>query len=218
MIMSFENARKGLKQVYRGELLELLAAIAGGALSFAGNMAEGVKNAGDTGKYDLFIKVAAIRLVIGMVLTALASLLKVLGISKASSDNKSFGHALIFILINLIVSLGSSLLNKWGISEDTMSLVKGICNTFTMVFVVDGIISLARKVGNETVEKTGKRAVWYILAVEVCAAAVNILAHFITKNSELFWIPAVIGIVTMILYVISYIVYLKTLRKGANML
>ena len=216
--MSFENARKGLKQVYRGELLELLAAIAGGALSFAGNMAEGVKNAGDTGKYDLFIKVAAIRLVIGMVLTALASLLKVLGISKASSDNKSFGHALIFILINLIVSLGSSLLNKWGISEDTMSLVKGICNTFTMVFVVDGIISLARKVGNETVEKTGKRAVWYILAVEVCAAAVNILAHFITKNSELFWIPAVIGIVTMILYVISYIVYLKTLRKGANML
>ncbi len=213
--MDFSNAKKGLKQLYFGELLELLSAIAVGVMGFAGNMAEGIK---ETANYDKVMSVAAIRLVAAMILTAIASLLKVLGIFKASQDHKNFGSALIFVLINLIMSLMSSLLKKWGISEDTMSLVKGICNTFTMLFVLQGVTALAGKISNAEVEKTGKRAIWYVLAVEVCARAVSILSRFITSKSDLFWIPAVISVVTMILYIISYLVYLKTIRKGSKML
>ena len=41
--MNFENAKKGLKQLYFGEIFELLSAIAMGVMGFAGNMAEGLK-------------------------------------------------------------------------------------------------------------------------------------------------------------------------------
>ena len=213
--MNFENAKKGLKQLYFGEIFELLSAIAMGVMGFAGNMAQGLKEGAN---YDKAMSVAAIMLVAAMILTAVASLLKVLGIFKSSQDHKSFGSALIFVLINLIISLMSSVLKKWGVSEDTMNLVKGICNTFTMLFVLQGIIALAGKISNAEVEKTGKRAIWYVLAVEVCARAVSILSRFITSKSDLFWIPAVISVVTMILYIISYLVYLKSIRKGAKML
>ena len=58
--MDFSSAKKGLKQLYFGELLELLSAIAVGVMGFAGNMAEGIK---ETANYDKVMSVAAIRLI-----------------------------------------------------------------------------------------------------------------------------------------------------------
>ena len=54
--MNFENAKKGLKQLYFGEIFELLSAIAMGVMGFAGNMAQGLKEGAN---YDKAIKLGA---------------------------------------------------------------------------------------------------------------------------------------------------------------
>ena len=87
-----------------------------------------------------------------------------------------------------------------------------------MIFVVTGIINLAKKVENEEAQKAGTKSLTYIILVEVLVLAVNIITKFITEKSELFWIPAAIAVVSLILSLISYFVYLKALKKGSQML
>ena len=214
--MNFENAKKGLKQIFGGELLELLSSIAMYAVAFASPLVK--ENREMSGINGILAAVAAIGLIVAMITSGLASILRLLGVANSGKDEGIFKGAFVTVAANLILSLLNTQLQNWGLSASLLNTIKSCLNTLTMIFVVTGIINLAKTVENEEAQTAGTKSLTYIILVEVLVLAVNIITKFITEKSELFWIPAAIAVVSLILSLISYFVYLKALKKGSQML
>ena len=211
--MKFENVKKGLKQVFTGEIMELLSTLAMTVMTFFGEMGGEAASAKDT-----IMAIASIGLIAGMVFSALSTYFRVLGVANAKKDESNFTGAFVTVLLSLALTLLNSPLKKMGLSAELLNALKTGFNTLTMVFIVNSIIKVAGAIGNDKVEKSARKSLTFIVLGELCVLVVNFLSNFIKSDSELFWIPACIACVSMVLSVVSYFMYLKVVNQGSKML
>ena len=214
--MKFTNAKKGIKKIHTGEMLELLTTIlmivASGRTSFS----EMFQKSGNTNGYNTVMLIASICLIVSLICTGIGSIFKIFGILDASKDEGSFIAAIIFTLLNLALEIGGNVLKQNELLKDIISPLKSLLNVLTMFCIVRGIIIMAEKSNNMSLHGQGRKSMSLILWTELLSIVLQILGRFISSKSEMFVIPAVVGIVTMILALISYFVYLKLLKKAAN--
>ena len=214
--MNFENAKKGIGKIYKAEVVSIIAAI---IAIVAGTVLIALGIASKNGaKVNIADVISLISLIVAAVLAIIAFFLNLFGIINASKDEASFRNALIMLIVGIVASIISTAYQtKNPTLSKSFATTNDIAELFVTYYVLSGCVSLALKKGNQEVADKGKRAITFFLIVWALVILVGALGAILTKNAGTI-VAGVIGLVTIVLSVVAYFIYLGVLRKTLNIL
>ena len=225
--MKYPNAYKGVKKIWIAELLLLVAAVLGIAMLIivAANVgiATEVTATGTTiivGETVIANEAAAAPAAILALCTGLLALiafiLHLIGIIGARKDDENFRFAMYITLLGIAASIITSVWSNNEMLKRWMDVVTTICSLFASYFVLTGIASLADKFPDrETKAIALKSRTW--LAGSFCLSSVLkcINSIFNIQNGT---VVLIMSIAALVVDIISYVLYLRALSSGKNML
>ena len=214
--MRFPNAYRGVKKIWLAEMLMLLAAIVGIVIVIVAAMngsmvgediviSEGVKT-----PIAILGIVTAVILLIGFILN-------LIGLINANNDDSAFRIALLVTILGVVASAISAIwsnnetLNKW------MDTAITICSMFASYYVLTGIANLAEKMSDAATKALALKS-RTLVEGSFCATALFKLIISIFKIQDGSTISTILAVVALLLELVSYILYLRALSKGKEML
>ena len=214
--MRFPNAYRGVKKIWLAEMLMLLAAIVGIVIVIVAAMngsmvgediviSEGVKT-----PIAILGIVTAVILLIGFILN-------LIGLINANNDDSAFRIALLVTILGVVASAISAIwsnnetLNKW------MDTAITICSMFASYYVLTGIANLAEKMSDAATKALALKS-RTLVEGSFCATALFKLIISIFKIQDGSTISTILAVVALLLELVSYILYLRALNKGKQML
>ena len=218
--MTFPNAHNGVKKIFTAEILSLIAAVAlivASIVSIIGAKAIGTAQT-ESAKAAAF-GVAGGLAVFGIassVLMVIAYILTLVGIISAMKDEASFKTALIFAVIGLVAAGVASVFST-GVTGSIMQIVSNVANLMVTLYVVQGIVNLAAKLNDGDMVARGNKARW-ILTIAYCLPIIASLVASILAINKAGVAAAVIGLITALLTLVAYFIYLAYLSAAKKML
>ena len=215
----YPNAYDGIKKIYLAEILTLISTIIACVATVVA--AIGLKSA-DGGAEDIGAASAIVGggavLIISGIIILVAFILNILGISRASKDEENFKKAMTWLLISLIGSLAAGFTKDGSFINLACDLVYQIGNILVTFYVIDGVISLARKIGREDLVSRGTKLKGMIIAVYVIGFALTLISGFMKQSDAMSVISGVLAVIALIVMIVAYVMYLKLLSGGKKML
>lgn len=215
--MTFPNAKKGVKKIFTGELLMLIA----GILTTASSIALLIVNAQDNGANEVAVGASAAGLVIfsiaAAVLTAIALVFGIVGVIQTSKDEPMFKGVIFVMLLSLAVVVVSAIFTENQVIAKLSDVITNISSTITTVLIVIGIGKMAEKLGDDVVFGKGQTLLKIIIWIALLNVIMKAIAAF-TPYTAVMVIEIVMLIVTGILEVVQYFLYLSFLSKSKKML
>ncbi len=214
--MNFPNAYKGVKKIFTAEIISLVCSLCAGVLSV---MTE--NKTPETAGLPLSGAVVFGGIVL-LVLTLVSGIMNLSGLKTAADDEENFNKGFTMAVISLAVTVVAVILKALNIENkmisDLMDVVTNIADTAVTFYIVQGIINLAGKLNNKDMVGRGKK-VFTIFAITVIgAAAINLVAKMVAKDSPAFAVTAIIALVVAVLSLVGYIAYLRYLDNAKTML
>lgn len=214
----FPNAEKGVKKLFKAEIFALIAAviavaaavamIIGGALGEAGNEAAAFAALG-----------AGVLIGVGAgVLLIVAFVLNLVSLLNAQKDDRNFTIALYFTGAGIASSLLTSVFAANGALSGTFTTVSNVASLFTTLFVINGIMSLAGKLNDEKMVQKGKTYLYLIVTVHILSIVAGIIGTVFRTNEAMLIAAGVLMILSGILEIVAYFLYLSYLAKAKKML
>ncbi|MBR4427144.1 MAG: hypothetical protein IKS77_05530 [Spirochaetales bacterium] len=209
----FDNAKKGIKKIYKAEILSIIATIVtivAAVILLA--MGSYVKN-GEVNSTDV---ISTLSIIIAVILAVVAYVLNIVGIGNASKDSEDFKNALYMTIAALIVSVVAGILSTKGSSmANALSVSENILEMLAAYYVINGCIGIAKKLANSELEKYGNKSMKLFLTVWILSVVFDVVGKIFGSKAA---IAGIVGIVAMVLALVSYVVYLKLLNKTINAL
>ena len=208
--MNYQNAKKGIGQIYKAELLTIIATIIGiiGAIVF---LAAGEK--GSEGG----MAAGGIPILIAGIMFIIAFIINLVGLSNASKDEPYFKTAWIIALIAIAASVVQSILDMRGIKVEWLfELISNICEIMIMIFVITGIGKIADQLGKKKVSRLSRSTMNVTCGVYILSAIVTLIGGLFEAKA-MTTVASVIAIIAGILSIIAYVYYLRTLSQGSQM-
>lgn len=216
--MMFPNAHEGVKKIYKSQILEMIGAL---LLFVAAIFAIVVIVAAQKGNSAL-LGGMAIALVLfslaGAVLAVIGLIFYIRGINLAKADEPTFNKALICVLVSLGCSVLAAVFSKNTTVKSIFGLVQTIANLGGTFFIIQGISSLAKKLNRDDIVNHGKLALCILVGVYALQFIANLLAAIFAGSIALATSAGVISLVSSILSIVSFIVYLIFLKRSVKML
>ena len=219
--MLFPNAHNGVKKIYTAEILSLIgnilligAAIFGIATGSFADTARAEAEAGTMAGLALgfiFLGLA------GAVLTLIAFILNLVGITSAMKDEASFKTALIFTIIGIAAAVLSSIFSTNETVKNFVQILVNISELFVSLFVVQGIMNLATKLKDSNMVERGNKARWW-LVITFCIPSVVKLVSGIFALQDNDIVASTLSLVSAVLIVAAYFIYLSYLARAKKML
>lgn len=225
--MRFPNAYKGIKKIWIAELLLLVAAVLGiAALIIVANNVDVTTEVAAVGDSVVVgetvfanegaIAPAAILTLCTGLLALIAFILNLVGIIGARKDDENFKLALYVTLIGIAASIVTSIWSNNEMLKRWMDVVNTICSLFASYFVLTGIASLADQFPDaETKTIALKSRTWLEGAFCLSAVLKFIVNLFNIQNAT---VVLIMSVAALVVEIISYVLYLRALNKGKNML
>ncbi|MBP3758225.1 MAG: hypothetical protein J6I83_00090 [Firmicutes bacterium] len=215
----FPNAYNGVKKIYLAEILGLIAAVIGGIAGIAAAVGILAKEAGEQGSgYDAAVFGGGVVVIIAGILLLISFILNVLGISKASQDEPNFKKAMIWLIISLIGSFALGMTNEGSAINIAANFVYQAADVLVTFFVINGLISLAEKLGRSDLAARGTKLKNLIIGIYVIALVVSLISAFMANSETMETIAGVLACAALIIMIIAYFMYLKLLSRARNML
>lgn len=218
--MSFPNAAKGIKRIYTAEILKLigyicliLAAIVGVvALAAPGDEASGAAETLSLGGF-----IGAIVLVVAFaILMITAFIMNLIGYINARNDNENFKTALVFLIVGIVFTGISLFVINNGLSSILYSL-STLSETLSTIFVIAGVMQIARQLGREDISKKGTTVLKLIITTEVISFILSFISTFLRGGTTEI-VSTVLLLASLLVTFIKYIMYLSFLSKSKKML
>ena len=217
--MKFPNAAKGVKKLFAAEILTLIAsfammlaiilAIITAASAMSQNEVSGGTIAAGLGTIILMVGSAVVAMVGGI--------MSLVGIIQASKDEDAFKTALYATILSLIAAVVYVIFSGNVTVTDICQIVQNVMSIIVTVYVITGITNLAEKLNNSTVSQKGRNLLLIIVVVYVLSLFASIIALFF--GGVFATVSAgIIGLVSVVLNIVAYIIYLTLLSKGNKML
>ena len=214
--MRFPNAFRGIKKIWLAELLMLLAAVVGIIMVIV--MATNGTMVGEDIIINESVKTPiAILGIVTAVIALVAFILNLVGLINANNDDPAFRIALLVTILGIVASAISAIwsnnetLNKW------MDTALTICSLFASYFVLTGIANLAEKMSDAATKALALKS-RTLVEGSFCATALFKLIISIFKIQEGSTISTILAVIALLLELVSYILYLRALNKGKQML
>jgi len=218
--MRYPNADKGIKKIYLAEILAILAAVLAIVLVIIaavnsvdkGISGDAVAQVVESAKTSTPIIVFGVL----MMLLMLASyILNLIGISNAAKDEEGFKKALqaqlgciAFGVVSAIMQTGNPRPADW------MKVTSTLMELVVIIFVLEGIGNLARKLGRQDIAGLSAQCKTWMMCALVLSAAAEIFVALGTTGSTL---NTASGVAAALLQIVAYVVYLRVLNKARLM-
>lgn len=217
--MRFPNAFSGVKKLFAAEILQIIGVVAMG-LSVAFLAILGVSINADNAVTGLgsfaFMSILAIG---GVVVMIIAAILKLVGLVKAGKDNKNFTYALYCIIIGLIcVFVGSFFQTSNPTFYSICDSINKIADLISTVLIIQGVMNLASDLGDTEMVMKGATIFKAIIGIYVFAILGALTYAIMYPFPFLRAIGAVFSFISIVLSIVSYILFLAYLAKAKNML
>ena len=214
--MRFPNAYKGIKRIYLGEIMGLIAT-ALTVVSSAAVMAFGLNDPVPDGaprEGTLAIAAVLAAVLLAVIVLALAALVVHLtGIISARKDEAHFSTALITMLSTLVFSFAASFLTKNNPEIRRWFTLGGmLCGMFTSFFSLSGIASLAKEMADGTMKAMAEKGRVIACAAFVISMSEGLAGAFL-RDSTVASLLEIIGYVASIVFALYYITVLARAKK-----
>ncbi len=215
--MKFPNAAKGIKKIFNAEILNLIALIATSILLILSVvLASLTESDNDATMSVLAISILVFGAVAG-VMGIIALILMIVGTIQTAKDEPSFKMIIYLAVLNIIVAIIAALFSGNQFVNNLANGFNSVVSFITSILVVIGVANLARQLLNtELAEKCAK-----LLRVIIWVGMLSLMTRFFS----IFWgskvalvIIIFLGVISIILSIIQYILYLSMLSKAKKIL
>ena len=212
----FKNAFDGIKKIYKGEILSMIAtvlSVVGGILGISGLQAGEGTSSGDS-----LLVIAGILVIVAGVIAVIAVVLNVSGVTRASKDEAAFKSALIALGVgfaaNLLITIFSKNQTVSGIGKTVTTLAELLAS----YFICTGVINLADHIGNKAVSERGKKIRTLLMGIWLVSAVLNALTAIFQGNQTMEGIIVILAVVGGIVSIVAYFLYIGLLGRAKKML
>ena len=222
--MKYPNAAKGVKRIFTAEILGLISEIllvVGFILMIPAvlvdkNGAEGMEGAaiGATVAMGVFVLIAGVLFII-------AFIMNIVGINNASKDEENFKSALLFLVLGLVAKAASITIGRFvkdaAVATGMLDTAANLLNIFVTIFVISGIVKLADRLNRGDISAKGTNVLKILIAVNVLSLIASFIAS-VMGGPVASNVTLALAIVSAVLSVVQYIMYLSLLSKAKKML
>jgi len=232
ILMQFPNAARGVKKLFTAEILGLVSTVIL-VLSTATLLVFSLIQAfltmrGEATDLSTLLTVSAIVTgvisIAAFVVMLVSAILSIIGMAQAGKDEPAFRTALIFTIIGLVASVVMNVLliamPAWRTALQQLNgLFDNVINILVVVFVVQGVSSLAEEIGDETLERRGeliRKLIVIMLTLSIFANLIGTSFFFIGGVMASF--AGILGLIAEILSIVYYVIYLIFLGRASKVL
>ncbi len=212
--MKLTNAYEGVKKIFTAEILALIASICSTLMIVFGFFV--IKSKSGAGLAVSGGGLLVFALAAG-VLAIIAFIIMIIGVNKASKDEPSFKTAFFLIIAGIVLSFIGGFFSNNNTFQTIVTIVSDVVNLFITIFVIQGCINLANKVGNVDVQNKGATLYMLIIVSYALVVIAKILSMIFT-NTGVTVAAAIIAIISGIISIVQYFLYLSFLSKTKAML
>ena len=212
----FKNAFDGIKKIYKGEILSMIAtvlSVVGGILGISGLQAGEGTSSGDS-----LLVIAGILVIVAGVIAVIAVVLNVSGVTRASKDEAAFKSALIALGVGFAANLLITIFSKNQTIGSIGKTVATVAEMMASYFICTGVINLADRIGNKAVSERGKKIRTLLMGIWLVSAVLNALTAIFQGNQTMEGIIVAVAVVGGIVSIVAYFLYIGLLGRAKKML
>ena len=146
--MRYPNAYTGVSQIYKAELIAILAAVCTGIGAILAIFGVGVADVGSEAVGKGFAITGGLFVIATAVLMIVSYILNIIGVGNAAKDESGFRSAMIAIIIGIVASIVAGIFSNKEVVCLLAQLVSKICDIMVFWFCIGGIRNLADKMNN----------------------------------------------------------------------
>lgn len=213
--MRYPNAFKGVSQIYKAELIAILAVICTGIGAILAIFGVGVADVGSEAVGKGFAITGGLFVIATAVLMIVSYILNIVGVGNAAKDESGFRSAMIAIIIGIVASIVAGIFSNKEVVCLLAQLVSKICDIMVFWFCIGGIRNLADKMNDRNIANKADSFTKLIIGIYVVGIVLAIIGSFVKAGGFLDGFIDVAGAVCSI---IAYLSYLSLLKGARDML
>ena len=213
--MRYPNAFKGVSQIYKAELIAILAVICTGIGAILAIFGVGVADVGSEAVGKGFAITGGVFVIATAVLMIVSYILNIVGVGNAAKDESGFRSAMIAIIIGIVASIVAGIFSNKEVVCLLAQLVSKICDIMVFWFCIGGIRNLADKMNDRNIANKADSFTKLIIGIYVVGIVLAIIGSFVKAGGFLDGFIDVAGAVCSI---IAYLSYLSLLKGARDML
>ena len=213
--MRYPNAFKGVSQIYKAELIAILAVICTGIGAILAIFGVGVADVGSEAIGKGFAITGGVFVIATAVLMIVSYILNIVGVGNAAKDESGFRSAMIAIIIGIVASIVAGIFSNKEVVCLLAQLVSKICDIMVFWFCIGGIRNLADKMNDRNIANKADSFTKLIIGIYVVGIVLAIIGSFVKAGGFLDGFIDVAGAVCSI---IAYLSYLSLLKGARDML
>ena len=213
--MKFPNAFKGVSQIYKAELISILAAVCTGIGAILAIFGVGVADVGSEAVGAGFAITGGLFVIGTAVLMVISYFLNIIGVNNAAKDEEGFKRAMIAIIVGIIASVVAGIFSNNETVSLLAQLVSRICEVLVFWFCIGGIRNLANRLHNREIADKADSFTKLIVGIYAVSIVLSLIGSFIKFGNFMTGLISVVGVVCAI---VAYLSYLSLLRGAKDML
>ena len=213
--MRYPNAFKGVSQIYKAELIAILAVACTGIGAILAIFGVGVADVGSEAVGAGFAITGGLFVIATAVLMIVSYILNIVGVGNAAKDESGFRSAMIAIIIGIVASIVAGIFSNKEVVCLLAQLVSKICDIMVFWFCIGGIRNLADKMNDRNIANKADSFTKLIIGIYIAGIVLAIIGSFVKAGGFLDGFIDVAGAVCSI---IAYLSYLSLLKGARDML
>ena len=213
--MRYPNAFKGVSQIYKAELIAILAVICTGIGAILAIFGVGVADVGSEAVGAGFAITGGLFVIGTAVLMVISYFLNIIGVNNAAKDEEGFKRAMIAIIVGIIASVVAGIFSNNETVSLLAQLVSRICEVLVFWFCIGGIRNLANRLHNREIADKADSFTKLIVGIYAVSIVLSLIGSFIKFGNFMTGLISVVGVVCAI---VAYLSYLSLLRGAKDML
>ncbi len=214
----FPRARKGVKKIFAAELITLFVSLASGFLliffeSEIRQLPQTIEGLSNGGSLEMNGWIVLIVIGLAGVLSLFASLINLIGYIQASRDETSFLGALIFMLLNVVLSGFATFFQQSNeVFAGVFTISASIAELFMIILTVKGLVNLSYNLNSRKMVARGNVLLRLIAVICLLSVVAEILVFMFRLNvfvTSLLFSIMITNLVLSLVYYIIYLVYLS---------
>ena len=220
----FPRARKGVKKIFAAELITLFVSLASGFLliffeSEIRQLPQTIEGLSNGGSLEMNGWIVLIIIGLAGVLSLFASLINLIGYIQASRDETSFLGALIFMLLNAVLSGFATFFQQSSeVFAGVFTISASIAELFMIILTVKGLVNLSYNLNSRKMVARGNVLLRLIAVICLLSVVAEILVFMFRLNVFVTSLLFSIMITNLVLSLVYYIIYLVYLSSCCAML
>lgn len=217
--MTFPRARKGVRKIFVAELITLFVGLATGFLSIFFEseirlLPQAIEGLTKGGSLEMNGWIVLIIAGVAVVLSLFAALINLIGYIQASRDETSFLGALIFMLLNAVLSGFATYFQQSNeVLAGAFTISASIAELFMIILTVKGLVNLSYNLNSRKMVARGNvllRLIAVICLLSVVAEIVVFLFRLNVFVTSLLFAVLITNLVLSLVYYIIYLIYLSS--------